>query len=179
MIKIAVARRYAKALFGLLEVANIESTKQGLAALAQAVSESSELRQVLASPAFGYDEKRSVFTTLSQKLGAPPIVKDFVAQLIKKNRIGFLSEMAEEFTALADREKGTKQVEVTSARTLPPDEREGFQRRLRELLRHDIDLTFQTEPALLSGLQIQIGSTVFDSTVRSRLTAMRALATKE
>jgi F-type H+-transporting ATPase subunit delta len=179
VIKIAVARRYAKALFGLVEGVNIESTKNGLAGLAQAVSESSALKQVLASPAFGYDDKRGVLTALNQKLGAPPVVNDFLAQLIRKNRIGFLSEIAEEFTALADREKGTKQVEVTSAKTLAPDERESFRRRLRDLLQHDIDLTFQTNPALLSGLQIRIGSTVFDSTVRSRLTAMRALVTKE
>jgi len=32
---------------------------------------------------------------------------------------------------------------------------------------------------LLAGLQIRIGSTLFDSTVRTRLSAMRILVTKE
>jgi F-type H+-transporting ATPase subunit delta len=179
MIKIAVARRYAKALFGLMEKANIEATKQGLTSLAQAISESASLKHVLASPAFGFDEKRQVLSSLSHRLGCPPIVNDFLAQLVKKNRVGFLSEIADEFTALADQEKGTKQVEVTSAKALSLEEQNSLRHRLRELLRHDVDLTFQTEPTLLSGLQIRIGSTVFDSSIRSRLTAMRALVMKE
>jgi len=42
-----------------------------------------------------------------------------------------------------------------------------------------VDLTFHTKPELLSGLQIRIGSTVFDSTVRGRLTAMQGVLSKE
>jgi F-type H+-transporting ATPase subunit delta len=179
VIKIAVARRYAKALFGLMDAANIEGTKAGLNALARAISESPSLKHVLASPAFGFDEKRAVLSALSQRLGCPPVVNDFLAQLVKKNRVEFLQEIAEEFVTLADQAKGTRQVEVTSAQALSATEQDGFRNRLRELLRHDVDLTFQTEPALLSGLQIRIGSTVYDSSVRNRLTAMRALVTKE
>ncbi|MDE3035430.1 MAG: F0F1 ATP synthase subunit delta, partial [Nitrospirota bacterium] len=52
-------------------------------------------------------------------------------------------------------------------------------RQLRDLLKHDVDLTFQTDPALLAGLQIRIGSTVVDSTLRSRLTAMQGRLTRE
>src|SRR5207249_12190615 len=51
--------------------------------------------------------------------------------------------------------------------------------RLRDLLRRDVDLTFHTTPELLAGLQIRIGSTVFDSTVRGRLTAMQGVLSKE
>ncbi|MGH7231024.1 MAG: ATP synthase F1 subunit delta [Nitrospiraceae bacterium] len=179
MIKIAVARRYAKALFGLVDGAAIEATKNGLVALAQAVSESPSLAHVLASPAFRFAEKRDVLSALSQQAGCPPIVHGFLAQLVKKNRVGYLQEIAEEFLALADRAKGTRQIEVVSAKGLSPAEQDSVRNRLRELLRHDVDLTFQADPTLLSGLQIRIGSTVYDSSVRSRLTAMRTLVTKE
>ncbi len=179
VIKIAVARRYAKALFGLTDEATIEATKTGLRALAQTISELSSLRHVLASPAFGFAQKRDVLSALSQRLGCPPVINNFLAQLVKKNRIGFLQEIADQFAALADQAKGTKQVAVTSAKALTPAEQDSLRNRLRELLRHNVDLSFQTEPTLLSGLQIRIGTTVYDSSVRSRLTAMRTLVTKE
>ena len=179
MIKIAVARRYAKALFGLVQGADIEAARNGLTALARAVSDSAALQHVLASPAFGFAEKRNVLSSLSRRLECPAIVDHFLAQLIKKNRVGFLSDIADAFVTLTDRAKGTKQVEVISAKGLTSAEQDGFRTRLRELLRHDVDLTFQTDPALLSGVQIRIGSTVYDSSVRSRLTAMRTLVTKE
>jgi F-type H+-transporting ATPase subunit delta len=179
VIKTAVARRYAKALFGLVDAGQIEATRKGLSALAEVMLNSAQLKHVLASPAFTLTDKRDVLAALSQRLGCPPIISQFLAQLIKKNRIGFLAEIAEEFARLADQEQGTQPVDVSSAAPLTPADQDQLCRRLREVLRRDVDLTFHTEPRLLAGLQIRIGSTLFDSTVRTRLSAMRILVTKE
>ncbi|MBI4400086.1 MAG: ATP synthase F1 subunit delta [Nitrospirae bacterium] len=179
MIKRSVARRYAKALFELLDAASLGATRTGLTGLADALTASSLLRHVLVSPAFGFEEKQAVLSALSRRLGCPPIVNDFLAQLVRKSRIGFLPEIADAFAALEDQAKGTQQVSVTSAKPLSPAQQQGLRTRLRDLLRRDVDLIFQTEPSLLSGLRIRIGSTVFDSTVRSRLAAVQTLLTKE
>lgn len=179
MIKSFVARRYAKALFELLDAASVEATRTGLTGLADALAASSSLRHVLVSPAFGFEDKQAVLAALSRRLGCPPIVDNFLAQLVRKNRIGFLPEIADAFAALADQAQGTQPVSVTSAKALSPAEQQGLRSRLRDLLRRDVDLTFQTDPSLLSGLRIRIGSTVFDSTIRSRLAAVQTLLTKE
>lgn len=179
VIKTAVARRYAKALFGLIELGQVEATRNGLVALADAVRTSPPLKHVLASPAFSMDDKRAVLESLSLRFGCSPIMGQFLAQLIKKNRVGFLPEIAEEFAILADQAKGTQPVTVSSATPLTADHQEQLRSRLRELLRRDVDLTFHTKPNLLAGLQIRIGSTLFDSTVRTRLDTMRTLVTKE
>lgn len=179
VIKTAVARRYAKALFGLIEMSKVEATRDGLVALADAVAVSASLKHVLASPAFSLDDKRAVLDSLSQRLGCPLIMGQFLAQLIKKNRVGFLREIAEEFATLADEAKGTQPVMVFSATSLTPEHEDQLRSRLRALLQRDVDLTFHTKPTLLAGLQIRIGSTLFDSTVRTRLDTMRTLVTKE
>ena len=179
VIKTAVARRYAKALFGLIEISKVEATRDGLVALADAVAVSASLKHVLASPAFSLDDKRAVLDSLSQRLGCPLIMGQFLAQLIKKNRVGFLREIAEEFATLADEAKGTQPVMVFSATSLTPEHEDQLRSRLRALLQRDVDLTFHTKPTLLAGLQIRIGSTLFDSTVRARLDTMRTLVTKE
>lgn len=179
VIKTAVARRYAKALFGLIEISKVEATRDGLVALADAVAVSASLKHVLASPAFSLDDKRAVLDSLSQRLGCPLIMGQFLAQLIKKNRVGFLREIAEEFATLADEAKGTQPVMVFSATSLTPEHEDQLRSRLRALLQRDVDLTFHTKPTLLAGLQIRIGSTLFDSTVRTRLDTMRTLVTKE
>ena len=179
VIKTAVARRYAKALFGLIEISKVEATRDGLVALADAVAVSASLKHVLASPAFSLDDKRAVLDSLSQRLGCPLIMGQFLAQLIKKNRVGFLREIAEEFATLADEAKGTQPVMVFSATSLTQEHEDQLRSRLRALLQRDVDLTFHTKPTLLAGLQIRIGSTLFDSTVRTRLDTMRTLVTKE
>ena len=179
VIKTAVARRYAQALFELLDASTIESTRAALTGLGEAIKESVSLRHVVASPTFGAEEKIAVLAELGSRLGCPPVGKTFLAQLVKKNRVGFLPEIAEAFAKLADASKGTQQITVSSAAALPPAEQDRISTRLREMLKRQIDVTFHTDARHLAGVQIQLGSTVVDSTVRGRLQAMQSLLTKE
>ncbi len=179
MIKTAVARRYAQALFELLDQSNIEATRGTLNGLGQAIKDSSSLRHVVASPAFGVEEKIAVLTELGGRLGCPPAGKAFLGQLVKKNRVGFLPEIADAFAKLVDQSKGTQQVTVSSAIVLPQAEQDRIKTRLRDMLKREVDVTFKTDASHLAGLQIHIDSTVVDSTVRGRLRAMQSLLSKE
>ena len=179
VIKTAVARRYAQALFELLDASTIESTRAALTGLGQAIKDSVALRHVVASPAFGAEDKIAVLAELGSRLGCPPVGRTFLAQLVKKNRVGFLPEIAEAFAKLADASKGTQQITVSSATALPPAEQDRISTRLREMLKRQIEVTFHTDARHLAGVQIHLGSTVVDSTVRGRLQAMQSLLTKE
>lgn len=179
MIKTTVARRYAQALFELLDQSTVEATRGTLTGLGQAMKESDQLRHVVASPAFGVEEKIAVLTALGDKLGCPPTGKAFLAQLVKKNRVGFLPEIADAFGKLVDESKRTQPVTVSSATDLPPAEQDRIRTSLRETLKREVDVTFQTDAGHLAGLQIHIGSTVVDSTVRGRLSDLQVLLTRE
>ncbi len=179
MIKTAVARRYAKALFDLLDKQSLEPARLALHGLGEAYAGSTELRHAVASPAFPEEHKVGILTELAQRLGCPPVGKNFLDQLVKKNRVGFLSDIADAFARLVDESKGTEQVVVSSARPLPPVEQDRIKSRLKEVLSREVDVTFHADPSHVAGLYIRIGSTVVDSTVRGRLTAMQQLLTKE
>jgi F-type H+-transporting ATPase subunit delta len=179
VIKTAVARRYAQALFELLDQSNIEVTRETLNGLGQAVMESSSLRHVLVSPAFGADEKIAVLTELGDRFGCPPVGKAFLGQLVKKNRVLFLPDIADAFGQLVDQSKGTQHVTVSSATTLSQTEQELIRTRLRNTLKREVDVTFQTDVNHLAGVQIHVGSTVVDSTVRGRLNAIQSLLTRD
>jgi F-type H+-transporting ATPase subunit delta len=131
------------------------------------------------SPAFGVDEKVAVLTALGDKLGCPPAGKAFLGQLVKKNRVGFLPEIADAFGKLVDQSKRTQPVTVSSATALSPGEQDRIRTSLRDTLKREVDVTFQTDAGHLAGLQIHIGSTVVDSTVRGRLHDLQVLLTRE
>lgn len=179
MIKTAVARRYAQALFELLDQSTIEATRGTLNGLGKAMKDSASLRHVVVSPAFGMDEKIAVLVELGGRLGSPPAAKAFLGQLVKKNRVAFLPDIAEAFGKLVDLSKGTQPVIVSSALPLPAAEQNHIKSRLRDQLKREVDVTFQTDAGHLAGLRIHIGSTVIDSTVRGRLDAMRAALTRD
>lgn len=179
MIKTTVSRRYAQALFELLDQSDIEVTRRTLDSLSQAMSESDQLRHVIASPAFGVEQKIAVLTALGEKLGCPSTGKAFLGQLVKKGRVGFLPEIADAFGKLVDQAKGTQPVTVSSAAPLPATEQDRIKVKLRETLKREVDVTFQTDAGHLAGLQISIGSTVVDSTVRGRLRDLQVALTRE
>ncbi len=179
MIRSSVSRRYARALFELLGPADVERMRAGLQGLSQALAESTALKHVVASPAFSQAAKMSVLLELGKRQGCPGAIKGFLAQLVAKHRLDQIPASADTFGELADQAKGVKQVQVTSASALSKKDREGIQRRLGDLLEGDVSVTYQEDPRLLSGLRLQIGSTVYDSSARNRLDTLRANLAKE
>ena len=178
MTKNTVARRYAQALFKLLDQGSLEAAQSGLQALAEALQESSPLKHVLASPVFTLEEKSAVLTGCSQKAGCPPAMSRFCKQLLKKGRVGVLPEIAEAFRDLMDQQKGKQQVSIVSAKSIDSNARGDLRIQLQGLLKRPVDVSFKEDPLLIAGIQIRIGSKVYDSTVKGQLQKMRAQLVK-
>lgn len=178
MNKSTIGRRYASALFQLLDQSGIESARSALSALRQGLEEIPALKHVLASPVFNFEEKQAVLTELSQRMEAPSVMRDFLTQLLKKNRAMLLPEISEAFAELADQQQGVQQVWVGSATPLPSAEKEQIKQDLSQTLHHGVEVAFEVDPHLIAGLRIKIGSRVFDNTVLGRLTGMHDQLTK-
>lgn len=177
-MKNAIARRYAQAFFRLVRHENPAAVHDGLQALSQALKDSSAFKHVLASPVFTLDEKFQVLTALCERAGCPPVMGRFCEQLLKKNRIGFLPEIAEAFRELMIRQSGKQQIVVVSAQPVDDTMKQDILAQLGATAKREVEVDFQSDPSLLAGVQIKIGSRVFDSTVRGRLHKMRAQLVK-
>ena len=177
-MKNAIARRYAQAFFRLVRHDNPAAVQDGLQALSQALKDSSAFKHVLASPVFTLDEKLQVLTALCERTGCPPVMGRFCEQLLRKNRIGFLPEIAEAFKVFMIRQSGKQQIVVVSAQPVDDTMKQDILAQLGATAKRDVEVDFQSDPSLLAGVQIQIGSRVFDSTVRGRLHKMRAQLVK-
>jgi len=178
MTKNTVARRYAKALFNLIEPSDRVEAKEALYAIALAMKESDSLKHVIASPVFTHEEKEGVLTSLSDKANAPGIMKDFLGQLLRKNRVTYLPEIAEAFQQLTDEQEGKHQIRIRSAQPLEEAEQGRLRGELGSMMKREVDIVFETEPSLIAGLQVKVGSKVYDNTIKGRLSKMRALLSK-
>ncbi len=173
-----IGRRYASALFQLLEESGIEPARNALGSLAQGLEDTPALRHVLASPVFKYEEKQGVLEELCQRMQAPPVLRDFLNQLLKNNRAVLLPEISQAFSDLADEQKGIQQIRVSSAKPIDGAEQEKVNRELTATLGRAVDVVFEIDPKLIAGLKIYIGSQVFDNSVLGRLTSMQDQLTK-
>jgi len=173
-----VARRYAVALLKLVKAEDADKAQAGLESLTRTIRESAQLKHVLASPVFTLEEKTAVLTACGQKVACPAPVDKFCAQLLKKNRVGILPEIVEAFHQLLDESRQKHRVSLISATALDTDMQSQMQSTLQTVLKRNVDVTFSTDPSLLSGIQIRIGSKVYDSSVKGRLEKMRAQLVK-
>ena len=91
----SVARRYARALFGIgVDAGKFEALGDELGELATLWSESDELRQALENPVFKPSEKRAVLERILPQVAPTPEVQRFVLLLLDRRRIVLLPAIA-------------------------------------------------------------------------------------
>jgi len=175
----AAARRYARALFGLAkEEGRISETREELHRLAGVLEESEELRNVLFRPLHPIAERRAVLVEISGRLGVAPTVRKFFSFLVDQRRLIDFEGICAEYERLADVAAGRSRAEVVTAAPLSDEQRERLRRALSARTGMDVELDVAVDASLLGGAIASVGAVVFDGSLRTQLTQLRASLTK-
>jgi len=174
MIVGSIARRYAKALFDLaVEAGRVEPWAEALTALQKSVASSPELRDLLENPVYPREQRQAVAGQLAKALSLDPDPRHLLALLAERNRLAYLSGIADTFGQLADQKLGRVRARVTSAVPLAEAEAQALAQRLAAATGAQVLLERVVEPALLGGVVAQVGSLVYDGSLRAQLEALR------
>jgi F-type H+-transporting ATPase subunit delta len=171
----ALAERYAGALVDVaLENKQADLIKQELAAFATMVRESPELHAFLANPSIARAGKHAAIEQLVARMGASRTLRNYLFVIVDQRRAGMLIEIEQAFSALLDARQGIMQATVTSAEDLTAGERAELDAALAKLTGRKVQAQFQTNPELIGGAMVRIGSTIYDGSVRAQLDRLRA-----
>ncbi len=175
----ALGKRYAGALISIGQKDN-QFEKYG-SELREAVSilSAKEVWQKFTSPLLPVEAKIEVVDILAEKGRWSQMVENFLKVLINKKRIGFLPSIVEAYTELADEVAGRVHVTVESAKALDDQTNEQLIGKLAKMLDKEILMESTTDPELIGGLKIKVGSKVLDGTIRGQLTRMKEFLTKD
>jgi F-type H+-transporting ATPase subunit delta len=174
MIVGSIARRYAKALFVLaVEQGKVDSWAQSLVSLKKAVDSSAELREVLQSPVYTREQRQGLARQLSRALGLEAQPASLLALLADRDRLDHLAGVAEVFGRLADEQLGRVRARVTSAAPLEPAVVTTLEQKLASATQAQVILEKVVDPALLGGAVTQVGSLVYDGSLRAQLEDLR------
>jgi F-type H+-transporting ATPase subunit delta len=169
-----VANRYARALADVAAPSgDYHRVLKELQDFEAAYHESSELRETLDSPAVGLPQKMKVLGAIGQRLDVSPLTLVFLRVLLANYRMPLLEEVVQAYRKIANDRMGVVQVTISSASSLSESEREALASRFRELTRKQVELEFRIDSELLGGILAQIGSTVYDGSVRGSLARIR------
>ena len=137
------------------------------------VRESSQLRNVLLSPAVSNTKKRNVIGRFADSLPLARLIRNFLFIMVDRRRIDLLDDMADAYETALDERLGILRADVKSASPLSDRQQSDLQQELSRLSGKRVRCDFSIDPALIGGVIARIGSTVYDGSVRSQLEAMR------
>ena len=174
MLMGSIARRYAKALFGLaLEQSRVEAWSDALVALQAAVDSSPELQDILSNPVYSKDQRREIVKHLARALSLEGDPQSLLLLLADRNRLGYLEGIVRTFRELTDVKLGRVRAQVTTAVPLDEAAVKALSEGLAHATKTSVLVERAVDPSLLGGVVARVGTLVFDGSVRSQLEALR------
>ena len=169
-IRASLAGRYASALFELArEERQIDSVSRSLEALNQALADSKEFGELVASPLVSRADAAKAFAALAPQLNADPITEKFLGVLAKNGRKKQLRPVIKAFRRLAADHRGETTAEVLTARPLNDDQIGLLRQQLRTRAGCDVAIDAQVDPNILGGIVVKLGSQMIDASIRTKL----------
>jgi len=168
-----IARNYAAALFDLAQRhEGLEAFAGGVDIVVGLLDKHPSFKVFLETPRIAdRDKKELLKKVFGQAL--PLSLLNFLQVTVDKRRQRLLSLIGEEFHALLDTHMGRTHVTVTVARELDTAAIHGLSRKLSTLLGTEAIPHVRVKPAILGGVHLRIGDTVYDGTLRRRIKQLR------
>ena len=169
-IQASLAGRYASALFGLArDEKTIDAVSRSLDALNQALADSRELQQLVASPLVDRSQAGKAFAAIAGELKLDPLTANFLSVLARNGRKSKLPQVIRAFRALAADHRGETSAEVVSAHPLNDGQIKALKTQLRARIGRDVAIDARTDPQILGGLIVKVESQMIDSSLRTKL----------
>jgi len=170
LITNAIARRYAKALVQLgAEEGAVERFNSELTAVNAVLADNPALNSIFRSPAYGIEAKRAILRDIISKLELSGTVANFLQLILDRNRLAFLPQIAESFSAFADDLSGVIRPTLSSGLPLDGSQVGEIKAALEKSTGKKVVLNVEVDPNLIGGVVTKIGGTVYDGSVRTQL----------
>ncbi len=167
--------RYAGALYELASgEGNIADVESDLTTFQSLLGESVDLRRLVASPVFSYEDQGGALKAICKKAGISQLTSNFMQVVARNRRLFAIPQMIKDFRALAAHGRGEVTAEVTTAQPLTDDQAKQLKKSLKASVGKEVMLDAKVDKSILGGLIVKIGSRMVDSSLRTKLTAIRA-----
>lgn len=163
------AKRYAKALFAVAkEKGTIEETGAQLAAIAAALQNDASIRAFFDHPNISVEAKsRALKDAWSGKVSND--VMNALQLLLERGRISGLPEVYNGYQSIADEALGRASAQVGTAFALSEEQQQQIAAHFSALTGKKVTVETTVDAALLGGLRVRIGDTLYDGSLSSKL----------
>ncbi|HEY0159274.1 MAG TPA: ATP synthase F1 subunit delta [Thermoanaerobaculia bacterium] len=167
------ARPYARAIMDAAGSPQEASKLRGeLLIFANALRESKELRDLYANP---IDEatKLDITRQIARKMKASDLATRTLEVLLQHHRINDIDAIVDALQSYVNAALGVAIAEVRSAKPLGPEEIRQLADTLSNKVGKKVELDIKTDPTLLGGFVVKIGSEIWDASVAGKINKFR------
>ena len=169
------AGRYAEALFDLAKEAGaVDAVEADLNTLLSAIEASADLKAALMSPIYGRADKAAAIAAIADRMNFNVLTKNFLGLVGRNGRLFTLPAIIDAFRELAAYNRGEVKAEVLSAAPLSDDQQKRLRGEIEGLVGKAVNLAAKVDPNLLAGLVVKVGSTMIDSSLRTKLNKLKS-----
>ena len=169
MSDLAVAKRYAVALFQIAKEQNLlDQIEEELRTVKEVFTNDNDLLGFLEHPKVTNDAKRTMIVNAFSSLS--PFVQNTLQLMIDRHRTDVIAAMTDEFIELANDAKSVADAKVYSVRPLTEAETAAVSTAFaKKVGKSTLRITNITDSNLLGGIKLRIGNTIYDGTVSGKL----------
>ena len=84
-----------------------------------------------------------------------------------------MAQIARQFETELNTQLGFVEAGITSSRELSTDEKRGLESQVERMTGKKVRAKYDTNPALLGGAMVRVGSTIYDGSVRGQLQKLK------
>ena len=170
-----MAGRYALALFELArDERALDAVKADLDSFDALIAESKDLERLVRSPVFSADEQSRALSAVLERAGIDGLAGNFLKVVAANRRLFAVGDIIKTFRMLLARHRGEVSAEVTVAEPLDDKHREAISAALKSITGgKEVDLSIKVDPAIIGGLVVQLGSRMVDTSLRTKLNAIK------
>jgi F-type H+-transporting ATPase subunit delta len=169
-----IAKRYATALLELgSESGQLDALVDEIARAAAAYEGSDDLRAVVEDPLVAAAAKQAILKELAERLSLGPNTRNALALLLERRRLRALPAISDRLREMADAKRGILRAQVMTAMPLSEEYFEKLQRELERVTGRRVALDRKLDAALIAGVVVRVGDTVYDGSLVARLKQMK------
>jgi F-type H+-transporting ATPase subunit delta len=173
------SKRYAKALLDVLYPNRSAAGLEQLRKFSSMLAEQADARTVFENPTVAADRRKILLDKIADALGLDAPIRNFLGILIDRNRLDMLGEVISTYEALLDERQGVIQAHVTSALELDRAQQDAVIAKLQSVTGKKVRMKVAVDPSLIGGLVAQVGSTIYDGSIRQQLATFRESLTQD
>jgi F-type H+-transporting ATPase subunit delta len=174
VIPSAILGRYARSLAEVVFEENVEQkVTADLETYGEIFNAVPDLLDVFHSPAVPRESKEKLLGALTMRYPVHPVTSNFMRILLQHNRLRFFEQIRSRYLKSVNESKGVVSAQVTAAAPLSGEDLKRLADGLSEITGKRVNVELQTDADLLGGIVVQMGSTIFDGSIRTQLAEVK------